>query len=205
MTRGYSKWHLLASVVLGLLGGWITRDAWADVHRLAWKDEEASHILLAPVVAIGLLWMRRRQLQGMTPRWLAVGPVTVAAGWVCYSLGDAQLWQAMWHLGAILIVLGCVLTATGIGPVRAAWPAFVALAFLLPVPNRVRQAVAGPLERGAAVVTEHVFELAGASVERDADDDRSPACLLRGGVCTPAGRICQGADPAAQPGDGTGV
>ena len=38
--------------LLVTIGFLVTLDVWADIYRIAMRDEEASHILLVPIVAI---------------------------------------------------------------------------------------------------------------------------------------------------------
>jgi exosortase len=54
----------------------------------------------------------------------------------------------------------------GIEPLIRWAPAFVALLFLIPVPGRVRQQIAVPLETVTAVATHQAFDLAGVAVGR---------------------------------------
>jgi exosortase len=77
-----------------------------------------------------------------------------------------RLFQSLWHAGAVLVAAGCALTVLGRGLLVRFLPAFIALVFLVPVPARVRQAVAIPLEAATAEVTQRVVHLTGESVER---------------------------------------
>ena len=78
---GWRAGEILA--VLALIGAGVaaTWDAWSDILWIATRDEEQSHVLLVPVVAAWLVWMRRGRLRNCPrdKRW--VGPVVVAAPW----------------------------------------------------------------------------------------------------------------------------
>ncbi|MFW6335640.1 MAG: exosortase/archaeosortase family protein [Phycisphaeraceae bacterium] len=74
--------------------------------------------------------------------------------------------QVLWHLGAVVAVIGAALTFTGLGVVGKALPAFVVLGLLAPIPGAVRGAIALPLQRATAHATEVIFDLAGMEVLR---------------------------------------
>jgi exosortase len=148
------------------IGVWATRDAWADIVQIAWHDDEQSHILLVTVVAAWLLWVRRERLRHYVPSATWVGPALVAAGWLLNRLGDSYNILSFWHFGAILVVVGGFLSLAGGGMIVRFLPVFLTLCFLVPVPGRVRQNVAIPLQTATAHVTQHVLETLGVSVER---------------------------------------
>jgi exosortase len=134
--------------------------------RIAKRDEESTYVFLVPFIVAWLFWLRRGRLRQCVPVGLWVGPLLVACGWSLYSYGDTMLFQSLWHGGAVLVAAGCALTLLGRDLLLRFLPAFVALAFLVPVPNRVRQQVAIPLEAATANVTQRVVHLTGESVER---------------------------------------
>ena len=90
----------------------------------------------------------------------------VLAGWFFYSFGDLRLIQVFWHGGAVLVVVGCLLTVAGREVFIELLPAFAALAFIVPVPGRLRQRIAIPLETATAAVTQRCFELIGVAAQR---------------------------------------
>lgn len=162
----WSRGRFVAAAVLTAVGVLVGIEAWADIYHLAKRDEEASHIFLVPFVVLWLVWVRRMRLRHIAPSGFWIGPATVLLGWVAYSVGDLQLWQSVWHFGAILIAVGCLLTVLGTPVLRSFLPAFLVLVFLIPVPGRVRQQIAIPMQNTTAQITEGVFELAGMPVMR---------------------------------------
>jgi exosortase len=90
----------------------------------------------------------------------------VLIGWILYRLGDTQLWQSIWHLGAICVAVGCLFTGFGSGVLKQLLPAFLTLVFLIPVPGRVRQRIAIPMQNATAQSTQAVFDLAGIPMTR---------------------------------------
>lgn len=163
-------WTLRESALLVLMllvGIWTLRQPLLDIIAIGMRDEEQSHIFLAPFVAAWLLWLRRSRLRniGFTPS--LIGPGVVLMGWTLSWIGFERGIQLFWHGGAVLALLGIVLSMTGLGVVRQFLPAVAVLAFVLPVPGRIRQAIAIPLQEQATVVTENMLQVMGVPVFRD--------------------------------------
>lgn len=165
-TRGPPWRSLFVAAMLMLAGAFATADAWTDMARIAWRDDEQSHAFLVPVVAGFLFWVRRGRLRGHAVAATWAGPALAAVGWLCYRTGDAQMVQSLWHGGAILVVVGGLVAVTGGGFVLRFLPAFAALCFLIPVPGRVREAIAIPLQAATARATQALLEVMGEPVER---------------------------------------
>jgi exosortase len=90
----------------------------------------------------------------------------VAAGWAVHSAGDLLLLQAGWHLGAIVVVVGCALSFSGARYAARLLPAVLMLAFLVPVPGAVREAITLPLQTATAEATRRVLVTLGADAAR---------------------------------------
>lgn len=153
----------LGLVTLGFAATW---DAWSDILWIATRDEEQSHVLLAPVVAGWLVWVRRARLRRCPRSGCWVGPTVVACGWAAHALGDLYLIQAAWHLGAVLVPIGCFLSIAGRQYVTRLLAAFVVLLFVVPVPGVLRHELALPLQRWTAESTRRVLEVVGVDVTR---------------------------------------
>jgi exosortase len=95
-----------------------------------------------------------------------VGPLILVVGWALYSIGDLTLIQAFWHGGAVLVVIGCLLAVGGRQLLVRFLPAFLVLAFLVPVPGTVRQAIALPLQATTAKITQGALDLLGVETGR---------------------------------------
>jgi exosortase len=157
----WKPWHFAAATAMALLGAWVTWDAWADIFYNAQRDEESSHIWLVLPVALWLAWVRKEQVHLATRSYLLFGPLVVAVGWLLYSVGDMQLYQSMWHLGAIMVAAGAALSILGGNLFVRIWPAFAVLPFMVPVPGRIRQQIALPLQDITAQVSAFVLETIG--------------------------------------------
>jgi exosortase len=184
--QDWSRWHLVAGVVVAVLAVFVTSDAWRDMLRIALKDEESSHAFLVPIAVAWLVWVRRKRFRHCRPDGLWIGPLVATIGGALYAFGDTHLMQSVWHGGALLIVVGCVLTVLGTRVLRAVLPAFLVLVFIIPVPGRVRQKVAIPLQTATAKATQRVFELTDTAVIRSGN------LLTVNGVDVAIGEACNG-------------
>jgi exosortase len=164
-SRGYWRpRHIVGACLLAFLGWWVTSDAWSDIFRLAAKDEESSHIWLVLPIAAWLVWVRKEQLFLSRRSGTIAGPLLVGLGWLLFSVGDSQLFQSFWHLGAIMITVGCALAVLGSNVLWRFWPAFAVLVFLIPVPGIVRHQIASPMQTITAELTALVLQTVGQPV-----------------------------------------
>jgi len=163
---GWTRWHVAASLLFVAMGVIVTLDAWQDLWQIASIDEEASHIMLVPIVATWLAWVRRGRLRYCKPEWTWIGPVIMTLGLTLYKWGDYSVIQSFWHGGAVVFVLGCLLTVLGWHVLVRFLPVALVLVFLIPVPGRFRQQVAIPLQDVTAVATQVCSEFVGMEVSR---------------------------------------
>jgi exosortase len=153
--------HVVLATLMGALGVLATFDAWQDIYLIARNDEEYSHIFIVPLVAVFLVWVRRIRLRHCKPSGRIIGPFVVAVGWFFNSLGFYSGVQSFWHGGAVLVVVGCMLSVLGKNVIFRFFPAFALLVFLVPAPARIRLAVAGPLQNWTASITQRLLEAGG--------------------------------------------
>jgi len=165
-TERWTRWQVIAAIAMAMLGVAACMDVWLDIYHIASVDEEYSHIFLVPIVAAYLIWVRRSRLRFCAPRGRAIGPVFVLVGWLMSSYGFYHGVQSFWHAGAVLMMLGCVLSVLGKDVLFRFFPAVVVLAFLVPVPGMVRQQIALPLESWTAQISQALLETVGMDVER---------------------------------------
>ena len=79
-----------------------------------------------------LVWVRRMRLRYCRPSGRILGPFVIAVGWFLSSLGFYRGIQSFWHGGAVLVVIGCILSVLGKGVLFRFFPAFLLLIFLVP-------------------------------------------------------------------------
>ncbi len=182
LTRG----RLLGALAMGAFGAWVTRDAWIDIHHIAWQDEEYSHIFIVPVVAIVMVWVRRMRFRHCRVSGTIIGPLIVAAGWGLSSFGFYNAHQSLWHGGSVLVVLGCMLSVLGKNVLFQFFPAVAVLIFLIPVPSIVRQSIALPLQAYTAQIAQALLEIFGV------DSNRSGNLLSINGTDVTIAEACNG-------------
>lgn len=153
----------LGLTALAVVAAW---PIWADIVDIALHDAESSQIVLAPIVAGWLAWVRRGRARFCRPEWNMYGPAVILGGWGLSVYGFGNGFQLFEHLGALLMAFGAGLSVIGWRTVWRFAPAFVALLFLLPVPGRIRLQIAGPLQNASAWISEQAMLLFGVGVER---------------------------------------
>lgn len=160
-------WLVAKIMLLAGIAFIITRSIWIDIIGLGLTDDESSYILLVPFVAMWLLWIRRDRFRLCRVRGTFFAPLIISVGWVVAWLGFSYGVDIAWHLGGLIIVAGAVSAVTGVAVVRVFLPVAAALLFLIPVPGRIRQEIAIPLQEISAVVTQYVLEAFGLPIIRE--------------------------------------
>lgn len=155
----------LLAILLGVVA-WMFRAPLTDIFTVALRDEEQSHILLAPLVAIWLVWIRRSRLHLVRVHPSFIGCGVVVAGAFLSWFGFHTNTFIAWHVGALLALAGAVISFTGLEPLRLFGPATGSLAFMLPVPGTIRQMISIPLQSMATNVTQNCLELFGFQAAR---------------------------------------
>lgn len=164
--RGWGWRAWLSLVALLTLAVYVGRDSLGSIGSAAWTDSESSHLFLVPIIAAWLVFVRRRRLATVRRTGLWLGPVLSAIGGVMYVFGAQNMRFWTWHAGAILMVVGALLTIVGTDALRKFAPAFLVLVFLAPMPPRLSQALTIPMMHGAALATEAVLNGVSVPVER---------------------------------------
>ncbi len=157
---------LLLAAFAAIVAILLQHAAWYDILEIALHDHDSSHILLVPIVVTWLVWVRRLRLREcrIVGQW--AGAVVVAAGIGAGYFGIRHGMEVFWHIGAVLTVIGCVLSVLGTQVLKAFFPVFLVLAFLVPVPATLRQDMSMPLEHICSKVSQQVLEVLGVPVSR---------------------------------------
>lgn len=164
--NGLSRRRVILSSLLMVCAAIACRDVWLDIIHIVRKDEEASHILLVPLVFARIVWVRRGNLKGVELGPSLWGPAIILAGIGCWLFGNIKALQVVWHFGGILAVFGAFVCVNGMGVVRRLWPAFFVLLFLMPMPGMIRYPLALFLQNVSAQATEVVVVALGFDLVR---------------------------------------
>lgn len=147
--------------VLALFGVAVTYRAWADIARIGWEIPEYQHVFLVPFVAAFLVYVRRERFNYVRLSGTALGPTLVILGWVAGNYGYNHRIQALFHVGAVLVLVGCVTAALGKQFLFRFMPAAVVLLLLVPIPGSIRREISEPLQQYTAQISSYLLGLFG--------------------------------------------
>lgn len=178
--------HAIGAAILSALTIAVTLDVWKDVALTALQDEESGYILLVPLIAAWLVWVRRDRIKNCKPRGHWVGVLLAGLGWACWSYGYRTAQHTFWDAGAILAVLGSCVVFLGRDILVEFLPAVFALAFLIPVWPVRRAQLAWPMQLATAKTTQAVCQALGMEVIRQGN------LLVSNGVNVAIAEACNG-------------
>lgn len=164
--RSWSAGDAALLGVLIIVAIWTARSALLDIWSRATSDAEQSHILLVPIVAGWLVWLRRSRLRFVRYQPNLYGPAIVVASWLLVWFGFHQGFLILQHVGGIGLLVGALVSMAGQTIIRQFLPAFLVLAFAVPIPGFVRYAIAEPLQTMATVVTHEFLNIFGVASVR---------------------------------------
>lgn len=133
---------------------------------LSWNIEEHSHVFLVLPFGAAIIYVNREKLAHVRPGPSWVGPIIVAAGLALAWAGFNHAFESFWHMGAVLVALGAVITVLGHDVILKFWPAFLLLGFMVPMPNTLRLKLAFPLQTVMATLTQNILSFFGEPVGR---------------------------------------
>ena len=133
---------------------------WQDIFTVAWRDSEASHIWLVPFVFGWLVWVRRDSLFSLDGnRW--IGITLFATGMIFHEVGLNFSIVVLFHLSAVVFLVGGICISCGHKILWRLFPAFVSLLFLVPVPGLIRQQLSLPIQYVSASLVNATFSSVG--------------------------------------------
>lgn len=168
------------------VGIWLNRQPLGDIFNIGLRDEEQTHIFLAPIVAGWLLWLRRSRLRYVMVQPSYLGLLVAVFGWLTSWWGFETGTQIAWHGGAVVSLIGIVLSMTGMTPVHLFAPVFAVFVFMLPIPGEIRHKIAYPLQELATTVTHAMLELIGVSAIKSGN------VIILNGEQVAVGEACNG-------------
>lgn len=177
------RWFAFATVAL--VGVAVSWTAWVDLVTTAVNHHDSDASILAPPIAIWLLWQRKAALATAPHgRWLAA-ILAIAATWIAWWGTDTDR-HAVAHLGALLTLAAAFTASFGLNSLMRTLPAWGALLFSIPMPGAVRRLVAQPLQGYGAALAEQTLQVAGFNIER------LGASLVIDGVPVAVSEACDG-------------
>ncbi len=165
---------------------WWGRLALEDIYRFATGQTDNGYILLAPAVGAYLAWLRRSRLQFLRYRPNLFGAALVLVGMAGSLWGDESGYQLFWHAGVMVAIVGCVYSMTGWELVRQFAPVLLAVALMIPVPGRIRDALAGPAQEFSVAASHATLEILGVDAGREGN------VLIIDGQPVAVGEACNG-------------
>ena len=153
-----------ASVAFPLLGGCLLWSLWPALAAMAdrWSsDPRYAHGYFVPMFALALLWMRRARLDGVKPSnstwglaFVGLGAAIQLAGGY-FRIGSLEGLALLPYLGGLALLLG------GWRILDWAWPSIAFLAFMIPLPWRVENALGPPLQSIATMASTYLLQTLG--------------------------------------------
>lgn len=151
--------HLVALAILVSIGIWITHRQWGDIFRFAGNpDGEFQHIYLVPYIALFLIWVRRERIKYLRVSGTMIGPLLIGLGALASQYGLDHRVLALFHLSAILILVGCFVCVLGKQALFRFLPAALVLVMMVPTPGRIRLEIAQTLQHGTAEIAQGLLE-----------------------------------------------
>lgn len=176
---------LCFAAAFALAAALVMFDAWAEIARIGYANEELGYVLIAPIIIAWIAWSRRHRLKDCSWRGGWLGVVMLLAGWFTYWYGyfhDPVIWRG----GAVLALVGAALSALGTHVLRKFLPAFLACVFLIPISPNGRYRLAVPMQQATAQATQTACDILGIDV------DRSGSQLTINGVDVAVAEACNG-------------
>ena len=161
--NGWTIWHLLSAAVMCGSAVAVTWRGWTQIFELGLTRVMAGHVFLVPVVALWLFWVRRKRVLVCRPSGSLPGLVLAVLGSAAFVYGNQRFEPSLYHLGTVLLPVGCLITMLGRQVLVAYLPGFIVLLALVPPPLAWAEQIAQPLDIAAGLLTAGVYQLLGAS------------------------------------------
>jgi exosortase B len=140
---------------------------YVDLYRAYWSTEHGAHGPIILLVSAWLVWRERRAFAARRDeRMPGLGWTLVGIGLVCYVLGRSQAFVQLEAGSQLPLLAGLVLALRGRQLFRRLWFAIVFLAFLVPLPGSLLDAILLPLKQLVSAVCDELLYLAGYPVAR---------------------------------------
>ena len=138
-----------------------------DLAGTIWREDEYAHGPIILAIIVWLIWDKRQVLLAAPIRTASVaGFSLLVVGLLLYVVGRSQS-ISIFEIGALVPILaGVLLAMRGWPALRASWFMLLFLAYLVPLPSVLVDALTGPLKQNVSAVAEHLLYSAGYPVAR---------------------------------------
>ncbi len=151
--------------IVGLLALYLPTFIEAMAHL--WDGEENGHGPLILMVVVWLFWQARSKLAATHKRPASVsGALILALGLFVYIVGRSQsIW--LLDIGSLMpLIAGTLLLIYGWDALRVLWFPILFIAFMVPLPAPLVDALTGPLKQMVSIAAEEFLYLFGYPIAR---------------------------------------
>jgi exosortase len=124
-------------------------------------DPRYAHGYLVPMFSLALLWMRREQFLGETFRPSTWGLAFIALGAAIQLAGAYFITHSIEGFALLAYLAALALLVGGWPAFRWSWPAILFLAFMIPLPWRLENALGPPLQWLATLASTYTLQALG--------------------------------------------
>ena len=163
---------------------------WPTIVRLFkdWQaDDNYSVCQLVPLVAVFLVWRKRKALGQcrIAPCWWGIGLILLAQAGRAYGL--LFLYESAERYALVLTVVGLVLLIAGRQVFRRLAWMLLFLFLMVPLPGRIHNLISGPMQAAATAGAVFLLEAIGIAVSREGN-----VIVLNGSVPLAVAEACSG-------------
>jgi len=141
--------------------------SYVDVYRVFWQFERGAQAPIILLIVAWLVWRERAQLPPMMVAAPAAGVVPFAVGLLLYVVARSQSIYSLEIAAQIPILLGLVRMIWGTTGLRRLWFPIVLLAFVVPIPGSLLDALLVPLKDWVSASVDTLLHAFGYPIARD--------------------------------------
>ena len=156
-------------IVIAALSGIVLYAYWNTLSSIAgaWSSAQYSHGWIIPLIAAGLLWLRREQFVKV-PAWHQwVGAGIIIAATAVRLVGARYTTFSLENVSFIVCLMGVFILVGGLPTLRWAGPAIAFLVFMLPLPDKVQDSLTNPLQRVATYASTYSLVTMGVDARQE--------------------------------------
>jgi exosortase len=165
--RSVNKYHALGSILLLALISILYAGVFRGMSGDWLQEETAAYCILAPPIAVGVAFSRRKQVAMLPAEPNLWGLVLLAGGCLLFLLGIAGADEFTQRISFLGVLAGLIWTFWGVARLKALAFPLGLLATMVPLPGLLNDRIAVPLQLLASQAASTILEMAGKSVYVD--------------------------------------